>query len=55
MLVLKKSQNSLNGIWISPDATKQLKVKLSQQSISAKEKEELEKRLEVTHYENFDC
>lgn len=55
VLVLKKSQNSLNGIWISPDATKQFKVTLNQQSISAKEKEELEKRLEVTHYENFDC
>lgn len=55
VLILKKSNNGLNGIWISPDGKQQLKVKLTQQKISTKEIAEIEDRLEVTHYENFDC
>lgn len=55
VIILKKTQNRLNGIWISPDGKKQLVVALSQQSITPKEIEALEERLEITHYENFDC
>ncbi|WP_316765005.1 hypothetical protein [Pedobacter aquatilis] len=55
VLLLKKTDHHLDGIWISPDGKRQLKVLLSQQNINAKEIEELEERLERTHYENFDC
>jgi len=55
VLILKKNTKGMQGIWISPDTKRQLKVTLSLQKISPKEIEELEKRLEVTHYENFDC
>lgn len=55
VLILKKTTNVLEGVWISPDAKRQLKVKLTKQKISKIEMEELEERLEKTHYENFDC
>lgn len=55
MLILKKTTKEMTGIWMSPDAKKQLKVNLTLQKLSPKEIDELEKRLEVTHYENFDC
>jgi len=55
VLLLKRTDHHLDGIWISPDGKRQLKVLLSQQNINAKEIEELEERLERTHYENFDC
>ncbi|MNR35399.1 hypothetical protein D3C85_1532430 [compost metagenome] len=55
VLILKKTAKGMSGIWISPDMKRQLKVNLTLQKLSATEIEELEKRLEVTHYENFDC
>ena len=55
VLILKKTTKGMQGTWISPDTKRQLKVNLSLQKLSPKETEELEKRLEVTHYENFDC
>ena len=55
VLILKKTAKGMTGIWISPDMKRQLKVNLTLQKLSATEIEEFEKRLEVTHYENFDC
>lgn len=55
VLILKKSAKGMQGIWISPDTKRQLKVNLTLQKLTQKDTEELEDRLEVTHYENFDC
>ncbi|MFC3561427.1 hypothetical protein [Pedobacter jamesrossensis] len=54
-LILKKTANGREGIWISPDGNKQLKVKLTSKKVSKLDLDELEERLEKTHYQNFDC
>lgn len=55
VLILKKTGNTLQGLWISPDGKAQLKVSLKSQEVSDKYREELEERLEKTHYSNHDC
>jgi len=55
VLILKKTVNGMEGIWISPDAKTQHKVVLKKQPLTPKQKEEMEVNLERTHYENNDC
>jgi hypothetical protein len=45
----------MNGIWISPDGKKQLKVSLTLQPLSEAEQKKMEDKLEQVNYENFDC
>jgi len=54
-LILKKEKEQLDGIWISPDGARQLKVKLKQVPLSAPEEQEYEKTLDQINYEHNDC
>ena len=55
VLILQKTKDGFNGIWISPDAKKQLKVELRKEILNGKDKEVYEKKLEKVNYENNDC
>jgi hypothetical protein len=55
VMVLKSGEKVMNGIWISPDGKKQLKVSLIQQPLSETERKKMEDKLEQVNYENFDC
>ncbi|MEN2487921.1 hypothetical protein AAYQ05_08995 [Flavobacterium sp. B11] len=55
VLILQKLGNSFTGLWISPDAKKQLKVDLKEASMTKKELENFEKTMEKVNYENNDC
>lgn len=55
ILLLEKKGNSLNGLWISSDGTKQLSVKLEKQNISGQKLEYLENKLEEEYYNENDC
>lgn len=55
VMILNRTKEGLEGIWISPDGKTQLKVLLKKQQLTPKLKEELEDGLERTHYENYDC
>ncbi|KAF2333422.1 hypothetical protein [Flavobacterium nitrogenifigens] len=55
VLILQKSGDSFTGLWISPDAKKQLKVDLKEASMTKKELENFEKTMEKVNYENNDC
>lgn len=54
-MILTRTARGMEGIWISPDGGRQLKIKLSQRDLSLKEKEGLDNTLEKTNYENNDC
>ena len=51
-MVLKKNENNFNGLWISPDTKKQLKVELKQVGLSKKERETYEKKMYEVNYQN---
>jgi len=55
VLILKKTGNTFTGLWISPDATKQMKVDLKEASMTKKELDNYEKTMEKVNYENNDC
>ncbi|MBS7252424.1 hypothetical protein [Flavobacterium branchiicola] len=55
VLILKKTGNAFNGLWISSDTKKQLKVDLKEAVMTKKELENHEKTLEKVNYENNDC
>lgn len=55
VLILKKTGNTFTGLWISPDAQKQLKVDLKEAVMTKKELENFAKTLEKVNYENNDC
>jgi hypothetical protein len=55
VMILKSGNKVMNGIWISPDGKKQLKVSLIQQPLSETERKKMEDKLEQVNYENFDC
>lgn len=55
VLILKSGPNVMNGVWISPDSKKQLKVSLKQQPLPEPEKKKMEDKLEQVNYENYDC
>ena len=56
VLVLKENNSGFSGVWISPDATKQLPVKFTEQApLTTKEKERFDKILDDTNYQYYDC
>lgn len=55
VMILKSGTKIMNGIWISPDGKKQLKVSLKQQPLSEPEQKKMEDKLEQVNYENYDC
>lgn len=55
VMILQKTGKDMEGIWISPDAKKQFKVKLYGQPLPPKEKEKMTQALEDTNYSNNDC
>ena len=55
VLILKKTGNTFTGLWISPDAKKQLKIDLQEASMTKKEIEKYEKTLDDVNYQNNDC
>lgn len=55
VMVLKKSETNFNGLWISPDTKKQLKVELKQVRLTKKEIENYETKMDEVNYQNNDC
>jgi hypothetical protein len=55
VMILKKESLNFNGIWISPDSKKQLKVNLKEVRMTKKEIESYEDKMEKVNYENNDC
>jgi len=55
VLLLKKENGTLNGLWISTDGKKQLKVQLKKVKVSNSEIETLEKALDNEYYQANDC
>ncbi|MGL6128612.1 hypothetical protein BBI01_21940 [Chryseobacterium artocarpi] len=55
LMILKKDGETMNGVWISPDNKKQLPVQLKKVSVSKKEMETYEEKMEKVNYENHDC
>lgn len=55
ILLLNKESASLNGLWLSPDGKKQLKVVLKKVAIDKNKIEHLEDQLEETYYNANDC
>ncbi len=55
ILILKRTKTTLNGIWISPDANKQIKVELQKVSINASQIKDLEKSYEKVEFDADDC
>ena len=55
LMILKKTTDGFDGVWISPDSKKQLKIKLKKVEISDKKTEELEDTFETINHGNNDC
>ncbi|WCM43250.1 hypothetical protein MG290_06215 [Flavobacterium sp. CBA20B-1] len=55
LMLLKRIDNQLKGIWISPDGKKQLPVHLKKVKTTKTEIEKLEDALEKEHYKAYDC
>lgn len=55
VMILKKDGANFNGLWISPDSKKQLKVDLKEVTMTKKEIENYESKMEKLNYENNDC
>ncbi|MGU3373632.1 hypothetical protein [Chryseobacterium sp. M5A1_1a] len=55
LMILKKEGDMMNGTWISPDGKKQIPVELKKVTVSKKEMESYQDRMEKLNYENHDC
>ena len=55
VLILQKTAEGFNGIWISPDTKRQLKVVLKKEKLSEKDKEQYEDKYEKLNHSNYDC
>ncbi|AZA79549.1 hypothetical protein EG347_19610 [Chryseobacterium sp. G0186] len=55
LMILKKEGDVMSGTWISPDGKKQIPVELKKATISKKDMESYEDRMEKLNYENHDC
>lgn len=55
VLILQKSGNTFTGLWISPDAKKQLKVDVKETPMTKKEIENYEQTMERVSFDNNDC
>ncbi|WP_165850761.1 hypothetical protein [Chryseobacterium sp. 5_R23647] len=54
-MLLKRNSENLQGLWISPDGKKQLKVNLKKIIQSKAEIEKMEEELEKANYSANDC
>lgn len=55
VMVLKRTGETMQGTWISPDGKTHLKIILRRQALSPRQKAEMEENLDRTHYQNYDC
>jgi len=55
VLILSQTPTSFEGLWISPDAKRQLKVKFKKVPLTSKEIKTYENKMEQLNYENNDC
>lgn len=55
VLILQKIGNTFTGLWISPDAKKQLKVDIKETPMTKKEIENYEQTMERVSFDNNDC
>jgi len=55
VLILQKSGNTFTGLWISPDAKKQLKVEVKETPMTKKEIENYQQTMERVSFDNNDC
>ncbi|WP_185290785.1 hypothetical protein [Chryseobacterium lactis] len=55
LMILKKEGDMMNGTWISPDGKKQITVQLKKVTVSKKEMEIYQDKMEKLNYENHDC
>jgi len=55
IMLLKRNSENLQGLWISPDGKKQLKVNLKKIKQSKAEIEKMENELEKANYSANDC
>ena len=55
VMILKKSETNFNGLQISPDTKKQLKVEMKHVRLSKKEIETYENKMDEVNYQNNDC
>lgn len=55
LMLLKRNTNNLQGLWISPDGKKQLKVSLKKIKLAKAEIEKMEDELEKANYNANDC
>ncbi|MFD2941295.1 hypothetical protein [Flavobacterium notoginsengisoli] len=55
VLIVQKNGNTFSGLWISPDAKKQLKVEFKEAAMTKKDAEKYEQTMERVSFENNDC
>lgn len=55
VLIVKKTGKTFSGLWISPDAKKQLKIELKEVSMTQKEIEKYKNEMERVSFDNNDC
>ncbi len=55
LMIVKKEGDMMNGTWISPDGKKQIPVELKKVTMSKKEIESYQDKMEKLNYENHDC
>lgn len=55
VMILNKDNNKLEGVWISPDSKKQLKIVLEKVEISTTETEKYADEFETVNHQNNDC
>lgn len=55
LMILKETPKNFNGIWISPDQKKQLKVNFEKKKVSEAQQERLIQILDELNYTNNEC
>lgn len=55
LMLLKRNSDNLQGLWISPDGKKQLKVSLKKIKLAKAEIEKMENEMEKANYNANDC
>lgn len=55
LMILKETPKNFNGIWISPDQKKQLKVNFEKKKVSTAQQEKLIQILDELNYTNNEC
>ena len=55
LMILNETSKGFHGIWISPDAKRQLKVNFEKKKITETKKQELSEKLDNLNYEYNDC